>query len=235
MRGKYLVLASLALATATVAHAQIIYQTGFENPPFVVGPIAGQDSWSVFGTAAAVTIQTSVVKTGTQAVLIDASLAPGQTGPWRNAPFDTSTSSNKIVTIDADVYLASGSTNDAWQFAALSPNLSNFIAGFNALVDGTLQLITPGFPVTGPVITRDTWMHYTLRMNFAAQTFDVLINNSPVATSLPIRNSETQFGSFIFDTFYGNAHGANDKGYLDNLSIQAEGAPNLPFLWFFFS
>ncbi len=49
------------------AHGDVIYQTGFESPPFAVGPLAGQDGWSVFGGGGipnAVTVETDVVDSG---------------------------------------------------------------------------------------------------------------------------------------------------------------------------
>src|SRR3989442_15682572 len=84
------------LVAASPANSQTVtttsYQTGFENPPFPVGPLAGHDGWNVFGTSAAATVQNSVFKTGSQAAAVDASLASGQTGPFRFAPFDMSSS-----------------------------------------------------------------------------------------------------------------------------------------------
>lgn len=235
MGRRCLLAGTLMLAIATGAGAQVLYQTGFENPPFTVGPIAGQDSWNVFGGSAAVNIENSFAKSGTQAVLIDTTLLPNvpsnQTGPWRNV---VDPSLGSIVSIDADVYLASSSSESSWQFAALYSNLGGFIAGFNVLPDGTLQLITPWFPITAPVVTRDTWMHYTLTLNFLTQTSDVYINGVRVAYALPFVKSATALGGFIFDTF--GAQGGptvNDQGYLDNLLIQTTGCPDDYASWWF--
>ena len=54
----------------------------------------------------------------------------------------------------ADVLLTSSSVQTAWQFAGITPYLQ-FMGGFNTMSDGTLQIITAGFPVTTPVISRD--------------------------------------------------------------------------------
>jgi hypothetical protein len=215
----------LLLGCVREAAAGILYQTGFENPPFTTGALAGQDSWSVFGVSAAVTLQNSVAKSGTQAVLVNAATAgPQQTGPWHSDPFDTTTSANKTVVVDADVRLTSSSNPTAWQFAALTPNLGTFFGGFNALPDGQLQLITAGFPLTAPVITRDVWDHFEVRYDFLSQTFDVLINNSLVAGHVPFFTSQTEYGTLLFDTF----GGGNDLGYLDNVSIQAVPSQAVP-------
>jgi hypothetical protein len=207
----------LFLGCVREAAAGILYQTGFENPPFTTGAVAGQDGWQVFGISAGATVQNSVAKTGTQALLVNGAATPNnQTGPWHSDPFDTTTSTNNTIVVDADVLLTSSSNQTAWQFAALTPNLGTFFGGFNPLADGRLQLITAGFPVTTPVITRDVWNHFEVRYDFPDQTFDVLINNNLVAENLPFLTPQTVYGTFLFDTF----GGGNDQGYLDNLLIQ---------------
>jgi hypothetical protein len=220
MRGSALtkgIVVLLFLGCVREAAAGILYQTGFENPPYTTGAVAGQDGWSVFGVSAAATVQNSVAKTGTQAVLVDAAAAGSQqTGPWHSDPFDTTTSANKTVVVDADVLLTSSSNPTSWQFAALTPNLGTFFGGFNPTPDGQLQLITAGFPLTPPVITRDVWNHFEVRYDFSDQTFDVLINNSLVAGQVPFYTSQTVYGTLLFDTF----GGGNDLGYLDNVLIQ---------------
>jgi hypothetical protein len=200
------------------AAAGYIYQTGFEKPSFTTGPLAGQGGWSVFGfSPAAVTVQDSVAMTGKQAVRVNAAaVGQNQVGPWHSDPFDTATSANKTVVVDAEVLLKSSSKLTSWQFAALTPNLGTFFGGFNVLLDGRLQLITAGFPQTQPVITRDVWNHFEVRYDFPDQTFDVLINNSLVAGKVPFYTSQTVYGTLLFDTF----GDGNDQGFLDNVSIQ---------------
>ena len=212
----------LYLGCDGLAHAGVIYQTGFESPTFTVGPLAGQDGWNVFsggGTPGAVTVQTAVVESGSQAVEVNTSLASGQTGPFR---FDQSSPSDTIVIMKADVLLTSSSVQTAWQFAGITPTLQ-FMGGFNALSDGTLQIITAGFPVTTPIISRDVWNQWEVIYNFNAQTFDILINNTLVASNEPFFTSSSTIGEGLFDTF--NATGGNDKGYLDNYSITSVPEP----------
>jgi hypothetical protein len=205
------------------AHADVIYQTGFENPPFTLGPLAGQDGWSVFsggGTPGAVTVENTVSFSGTQAVEVNTALASDQTGPFR---IDQSPSSDTIVTMQAEVLLTSSSVQAAWQFAGLTSS-GVFIGGFNPLADGTLQIITAGFPVTtSPVITRDTWQLWEVVYNFTTQTFNILIDNTLVAADEPFLSPSSAFGEGLFDTF--NAAGGNDVGYLDDYSITGAAVP----------
>src|SRR5215469_13171772 len=54
---------AIHLFASGCARADVVYQTGFENPPFNLGPIAGQDSWNVFsggGTNLVPVIQNAV-------------------------------------------------------------------------------------------------------------------------------------------------------------------------------
>jgi hypothetical protein len=207
------------------AQAGTIYQTGFENPPFTVGPIAGQDGWDVFsggGTPNAVTIQNAVSVEGSQAVEIDRSVASGQTGPFRA---DQSPASDNIVTMQVEAMLTSSTMQSWWQFGGLSaaPGLP-FIGGFNPLPDGTIQIITAGFPVTSTaVITRDVWELWQVVYNFTSQSFDIFINNSLVASNEPFVTPASALGGGIFDTF--NTVEGNDRGYFDNYSITGSAVP----------
>ena len=90
--------------------------------------------------------------------------------------------------------------------------------------DGTLQIITAGFPVTTPVISRDVWNQWEVIYNFNAQTFDILIDSTLVASNEPFLTPSGTFGEGLFDTF--NATGGNDKGYLDNYSITGVPEPS---------
>lgn len=204
------------------AHAGIIYQTGFESPTFTVGPLAGQDGWNVFsggGTPNAVTVETAVADSGSQAVEVNTVLASGQTGPYR---YDPTSPSDTIVTMQADVMLTSSSVQTSWQFAGITPALQ-FMGGFNVLSDGTLQIITSGFPATAPVIARDVWNEWQVVYNFGSQSFDIFVNDSLVAADEPFLTTSSTFGEGLFDTF--NAAGGNDKGYLDNYSITSVPEP----------
>src|SRR5689334_24892731 len=91
-------LVALIAALAPLAHADVVlYSTGFENPPFTTGPIAGQDGWNVFGPGIS-TVENTFVKTGSQAVFIDGSTA-SQSGPF-HSDFSTGT---PFVDLSADI------------------------------------------------------------------------------------------------------------------------------------
>ena len=61
----------------------MLYATGFEQPSFVPGSIDGQAGWIVFsasGQTIAPVVETTVVKTGAQAVGVPGTVS-AQTGP----------------------------------------------------------------------------------------------------------------------------------------------------------
>src|SRR5262249_41218302 len=140
--------------------------------------LGNQDGWSVLGNSSAVTVQSTVVAKGSQAVLIDTAVAKAQTGPYHAA---VTNPSDTVVSMEADVRLSSSTVPTAWQFSGMSSPLFQFIGGFNVLPDGRLQIITAGFPLTVPVISRDIWNHYAVFYNFSAQTFDIYINGALIA------------------------------------------------------
>jgi hypothetical protein len=87
--------------------------------------------------------------------------------------------------------------------------------------------ITSGFPVVG-TLTRDSWHHFDVVLDYVSQTFTLKLDGSTLATDLPFCGSNSgctgapvaEFGWALFNTF-GNG---NDSGYMDNFSIAEAGA-----------
>lgn len=142
-------LAAIA-STGFVAHAGVIYETGFENPPFTMGPINGQNGWFVFsasGQTSDPVIENTLVKSGTQAVSVDGSVT-GQTGPVY-APNLTLPN----LRLSADVYIGSSGSESSWQFATTGVGGIGFAGGID--IYGTSIIgITASYPTIG-TITRD--------------------------------------------------------------------------------
>lgn len=228
LTGIFRALICACVAASTSARASVFYATGFESPQFATGPFPvypANPDWGAWGVTGASSIQTGVIHTGTQAVLIDASAAnTTQSGIWTEHE-----NLGSLVTVSADVYLQSSSDPTAWQFAAYDWNESTwwFVGGFNPLSDGRLQLITAGFPQTAPVVTRDAWNNYRAVFDLESQTFDAYINNSLVAGDVPFLSPTTYVRGFQFDTFgrEGNPNPPNDRAYFDNFSFQAVPEP----------
>lgn len=210
MRKTLVVCGVLAFCTV-VANATTVYSTGFENPPFTLGSLNGQNGWATFGNANIV-VQNSVVKSGLQAVEIDA--GTNQSGPLH---FD-SPGTGVVVRLQADIYLTTSSNETAWQFGVY-----NGFGGINILPDGSLQIAAPGFPVTGPLVNRDVWNNFRIDYNEVTGHFNVFLNGTPVATN------EAMFNGFAYSFATLNSFGytgANDKAFLDNFSVNTVPEPS---------
>jgi len=123
--GQALTLAAFC-GTASPVSAAVLYATSFENPPFTVGPIAGQDGWAEFPGSGAAFVENSFALTGTQAVDVIPALATGQNGPYKTV-----------------------NTQSAWQFAAVGAGLIGFAGGIDIDANGTIHAISGSFPVIG--------------------------------------------------------------------------------------
>lgn len=213
--------------------ATTLYSTGFENPPFTTGPIAGQDGWSVFGTSSAAQIENTVAQSGLQAVEVIPALAASQTGPFHTDP-----SAGPIVDLSAGLYIASSSNQSEWQFAGLGPGLAPFLGGIDILSNGTIDATTKGGPAVG-TWTYNQWNNVDLRFNIPSQTFSVFINGSLIASNLPDCGDDgpctggtfSNYTNGFFDAF--PAALANDIGYMDNYSVTTSpaGVPDSGSSW----
>ena len=220
---------AIALAAACVmaspVGAGVLYATSFEQPTFTPGPIAGQDGWAEFGGSASF-VENSFAFTGTQAVEVIPALATGQDGPYK-----TVNTPAPIVEQSAEIYLASSSTQSAWQFAALGSGLIGFAGGIDVYADNTIHAITGSLPTIG-TFTRDTWNKVDLNLDYATQTYTIDVNCVPIASNIAFCGSNgactgavvPSYSDGIFDTFAGVA-GVNDIGYIDDYSVVAVPAP----------
>jgi hypothetical protein len=205
----------LALATAP-AYGSTIFATGFESPTYNLGALAGQDGWAVFG-ATTVAVQSTVVKTGTQAVSVSG--IAGQSGP-----FHTNASAAQLIQLSADLYLGNGTINGAWQFAALGADLFPFLGGIDIDPNGDIRIITAGFATVG-TFSRNTWHNVSFLFDFGTQKYSFSFDGALLASNVafcgdngPCTSGVVDgYSDVVFDTF-GNA---SDVGYIDNLSIES--------------
>ena len=218
---------SLVLLAALVGFAAVscqavpIYSTGFENPPFTLGPINGQAGWFVFsasGQTSDPVIENTVVQSGMQAVGVDGFVS-AQTGPVY-APNLVM----PVLDMSADIFLGSSSSETAWQFASIGLNGLGFAGGIDIFNGTDIVPITGNVSTVVGTFTRDTWHHVDIVLNYSTQTFSVALDGSTLASGLafcgnnsPPCNGATvaEMGWDIFDTF----GGGNDFGAMDNFSI----------------
>jgi hypothetical protein len=215
-----------ACVTASPVSAAVLYATSFEPPTFTPGPIAGQDGWAEFPGSGASFVQNSFAFTGTQAVAVIPALATGQDGPYK-----TVNTPAPIVEQSAEIYLASSSTQSAWQFAAVGAGLVGYAGGIDIDADNTIHAITGSFPIIG-TLTRDAWNEVDLSLNYATQTYTIDLNGVAIASNLAFCGTNggctgavvPSYSDGIFDTFAGVSN-VNDIGYIDDYSVVAVPAP----------
>ena len=220
---KLLVLTATALFAFAAGSCQAvpIYFTGFDNPPFTLGPINGQAGWFVFSASCQTSdpvIENTVVQSGLQAVGVDG-FVTGQTGPvW--APNLTL----PVFDMSADIFLGSGSSQSEWQFASTGAGGIGFAGGIDIHSDNSIVAITGNYATVLGTWSRDVWHHVDLLLNYSSQTYSVVLDGTTIGFGLAFcgNNFGTSTGAPVttmswdlFDSF-GNG---NDFGAIDNFSI----------------
>ncbi len=219
-------LALLALIPVPAAHAGTVYATGFENPPFSTGNLAGQDGWSVFGSTIT-TVESFFAYSGSQAVFVNGPGSDGQSGPYH-----TDSPSGPLIDLSAEIYISSSSTEGGWQFAATGAGLTGFIGGVDLYPDATFPatddviLITGDFPQVG-TIALNVWNNFNFLFNMTSQTYSFYLNGSLVQSGAPFCGNNSgpcngatvsAYSDSIFDGF-GGPPNENDDGFMDNFNL----------------
>jgi PEP-CTERM motif len=205
---------ALMLAVATPAHAGVLYSTGFENPPFTLGNLSGQDGWVAFVPVSTVLVENTLVQSGLQAVSVDGSGLYGA--------FHSDFSTGPLLQLSAGIYIASSSTHSEWWFTGQDPNLAAFLGGIKILNTGQIEAFTAGFPVVG-TFTYDTWNNVSFLFNITTQTYSITLNGVVVDSSAPFCGDNGGCGGAHVSS-YGNGlfltlGGGNDTGYIDNYKV----------------
>lgn len=222
-----IIAAAVALAGfgAAARASVVIYSTGFEPPGYTSGVLTGQDGWQAFG-AGNPTVESFNVKSGTQAGDVPGGF-DGQHGMFHENP-----SGAQYIDVNADIQIASSTSEGDWQFATTGTGLAPFIAGIDIDANGTVHEITQGFAAIG-TLSRDAWHNVDLQMNFGADTYALSIDNVLIGSNIPFCGDNGPctttpsggYGDVLFDTFGGST--LNDSGYIDNLVVQTF-SPGVP-------
>jgi len=202
--------AAMALVpfSSGVVRAGVIYSTGFEDPPFTLGPISGQDGWASAGTAE---IENTIANGGTQALGI-----VGDAAGLRALHLSAVNGAlNPVVLMQTDLAVASGFTNT---FSLLAFNsLFGVIGGFDVLPDGTIQLQTAGLPSVGAA-PLDAWNTFTMIFDFGTSTFSLFLNGSPLSSGAAFLNPGTDLLAGAFS----NATAEGGIAFADNYLVFAQ-------------
>ncbi|MCW5934995.1 MAG: hypothetical protein KIT45_11985 [Fimbriimonadia bacterium] len=231
---KFLFSAACVAALTLASHAQTIYQTGFENPPFNPGNIIGQDGWlrDNFFTASLGTIGGEQARSGSQSMKVTPQVdAGGDTYTWffKTVPYNTSTAGNKkIIVVKWDMYLTSSTLQGIYgidcyndgtgglarlcTMAVLDTNQVQLLS----FTDGTQQTAVN----TGVFVSRDEWHRYRLVLNYNNRTFDAYVDGQLVGSGTLQTAGGAIFGDA--DIYNLNIGGdSDDVGYFDNHFVGA--------------
>ena len=208
----------LALLPA-LARGAILYDSGgFEPARFINNlalagqdaPPAGQGPWvKDSGTSTAV-VQSTIVAGGAQAVQMTRTAGSNRDTRWGITEPFTPTAAENIVRIDFDMRV-----NQA-TFAGTPPNHSDFGPAFGLEVydstNSTLPLLIGSVTVdattgdvlfqqantgilveTGTVVSRNTFHHFTLSVNFTNKTYSVAADGLTLRTEGFVDNAASRF------------------------------------------
>ena len=194
---KALLLAAALSTSLHSASAQILYSTGFENPPFANGSILlGQDGWSTaippFLNPNAATITNSIAQSGLQAVrvrgvdLVDApEVSPyGAVGSYRRPLGYDASAGPSSVRIQASVRLDGPTLGTGDFFAAnIAARIGDGFAGELSLsADGKVYgYVGTGddVPLFTTPITLNAWHTLGILVDFAANTYTFSVDGTP--------------------------------------------------------
>jgi len=230
-----LVLLTPALALAAALPAQTRYSTeSFEAPAFTVGQLAGtnlwngQDGWLVTGGGGLfnptnVTVQTRIVRSGTQAACWDASL---DLNPYAHLRTNQLFTAAGWIEIEFDFYLESSSQpSGAWGLASqpyphpLSEQVRWVIVATGEVwfLDGVHTQSNTTWNRTGSFIARDRWHHARTVIDMVGNRTELHIDGILVASGAP--NSAIGAADHGFSSIYLDQPG-NDRFYFDNFTVR---------------
>jgi hypothetical protein len=242
------VLAGLSLSAARAGAAVVTYyQTGFENPPFVLGNLNGQDSWEQLdGTATGnptMVIENTVANGGTQALGIT---THGNTGSEftdfsyavpdkvaQNSPADQVATGAPLVNIRWDMRVDAATTRSTgWGLdvfdkqpgnsQTLAVSIDRAISQGLPSMYGTTASGDPSNPVfLGNGAADNTFGTYLLQLNYQTRKYQLFLNGSPVGAPQDIA---TAANNGIDIDFHVVGRG-QDTAYFDNLVVTAGPVP----------
>jgi hypothetical protein len=210
-----------ALAFGGAARAGMIYSTGFEPPTYTVGTVAGQDSWQVVGPTNLTAVQTSVVKTGAQALGINSSGGVSGEGAFRDV--SVGIGDGAVAVFSADQYFTSHASNG--QAMVLYDSGLNVITEATLGSNGDVFFVNgAGFDDLGP-LSLNAWHNWQITVNWLTQTASLAIDGTTLASNALLHTSDTQASIIGFQDSFPVG---SDQRYVDNVSVGTPAATAVP-------
>jgi hypothetical protein len=219
-----LLIAVAASLSASPLFAQSLFDSqGFEAPSYSLGNLAGQNGWVSQGTAVA-SVQSSVVRSGNQAVSLD-----GTTTTWYWPSVAYTPAPGEVIQISADIRRGSSATTakNFGFFVDVYDNTAGVRICRMGIANNAGSLVgiattknasgTVGNYVYQSGLLWDTWYSFKMDLNYGSQTFDLVIDGIVVGSNLPFVSPATDFGDA--DLMLSYTSGATDVGYFDNYAV----------------
>ena len=181
--GVVLFLAAPSFATVI----DIVDSKGFENPPYSLGNLVGQQGWLTTGVSSTANVQTAVKQAGDQAVAV--TRAANEDCRWAVPSFGYP--SQQYVDINWDMRVSQRTGGGYGPFFGVEAYQSDAIFGLlgSLGVDATTgdvlyQAQDTGYLVeTGTTVSYDVWNHYRILLDYGADQYSVYLNGTPLATT----------------------------------------------------
>lgn len=223
MKTSMLVVAGLALVSAS-AQASVLKFAGFEaSEGYVLGDLFGQNGWTDTGDVANVT--TAQAASGSRSISINSSPIASAAWWWPSVNYDTATNTDKIIVASVDMFLASAGANSAnWGLDCYDGNspFSRISAlwvnstGFANYWDGTASVATT------TAVSYDAWHNLKITMDYTTLKSSFAIDNTVIASGI----SFSAGVSSVFGDADINVQGAQfDTTYFDNYKVEAVPTP----------
>jgi hypothetical protein len=203
----------------------VLYATGFEPPTFTTGPVNGQDGWAQdIGPASAITIQTAVVESGSQALELNPAGQPDFTRVFKQTTYDTAApGADKYVLASTDFYLSGEGTLGRFSFVLYTPGGAN-----NAevvLFGPDLYILSgDGQLNTGKSVSLDAWHSLLVELDYTQQVFNTYLDGGLVASGQAFAAPGDAVMGFVSYQTVPNGS-ATALQFADNLSVSTSATP----------
>jgi hypothetical protein len=207
-----------AICLPAIGYSAAIYTTGFEGPTFTSGALSGQDGWAVANGASVVTVQNSIVHSGSQAAEVDDS----QTNTSLLIAFHAASNGGQPDVFLSDyAFFSSSATPSVWAplgaFDGTQANIVNYVIE----TTGQIHIDSGATHIdTGVFVSQGVWENFGLLLDFSAGTGTAYLNGSVVASGFAF----TGDGALGVAGF-GQYTPGNDQMYVDDFSAQAVPGP----------
>ena len=209
------------------ARATVLFDSGgFEPPAYQAGKLRGQNNWiEQRARAHAGQVASSVVRSGVQAVELNSNITNNSYYP----KLEYTPLAGEIVQVECDI-ARTISTTPSFGFLidVYGTNGLRVARAGLGTSDGQIRavrtLATGTSPVNGTIFAPLQWAHFEMRLNFAAHTWDVLVDGVLAAGGMPMLN-QSALGIADADLQVATFNASTDAGYFDNYVVRAIPAP----------